>query len=81
MKNIIMKNVYAVGMHHWCPTQLEIGSIYFLRLEENPRDHNAVAVFALDSYIPGSIRVGRNFIFSKNKLTKRSLKCACHSVD
>lgn len=46
MKNIIIKNVYAVGMHHWGPRQLEIGSIYFLKLEEeNPRDHNAVAVF------------------------------------
>ena len=39
MKNIIIKNVYAVGMHHWGPRQLEIGSIYFLKLEEeNPRD-------------------------------------------
>ena len=31
-------------MHHWGPRELEIGSIYFLRLEVNPRDHSAVAV-------------------------------------
>ena len=31
-------------MHHLGPRQLEIGSTYFLRLEENPRDLNAVAV-------------------------------------
>ena len=36
-----------------------------------------LAYFPFDSYILGSSRVWR---FSKNKLTERSLKCACLSV-
>ena len=40
-----------------------------------------LAYFPFDSYIPGSSRVGRNFIFQKNMLTERSLQCACHSVN
>ena len=48
MKTIKIKNVYAVGMHHWDPRQLEIGSIYFLKLEENPRDQNTVQCLKID---------------------------------
>ena len=48
MKTIKIKNVYAVAMHHWDPRQLEIGSIYFLKLEENPRDQNTVQCLKID---------------------------------
>ena len=33
-----------------------------------------LAYFPFDSYIPGSSRVGRNFVFQKNKPTEMCLK-------
>jgi len=46
MKTVILKNVYAVGMHHWGSKELCIGATYFCAKEEsNPWDRNAVAVF------------------------------------
>ena len=46
MKNIVMRNLYAVGMHHWGGNQLEIGPVYYCHQEPNNiHDANAVAIF------------------------------------
>ena len=45
MKNIIIRGVYAVGMHNWGTRNLEIGQVFYLKFEpENPYDTNAVAI-------------------------------------
>ena len=45
MKNVIVKGVYGVGMHHWGGSELAVGPVYFFKHEpENPKDCNAVAV-------------------------------------
>ena len=46
MKNIVMRNLYAVKMHHWGGNQLEIGPVYYCHPEPNNiHDVNAVAIF------------------------------------
>ncbi|KAH3815118.1 hypothetical protein DPMN_111287 [Dreissena polymorpha] len=46
MKNVIIRNVYVVGMHHGGKRELEVGALYVCKSEpENPWDPNAVAVF------------------------------------
>lgn len=46
MKNVIIYNIYVVGMHHTGVKQLEVGPVYYCKQEqENPKDPNAVAVF------------------------------------
>ncbi|KAL4221567.1 hypothetical protein ACF0H5_019824 [Mactra antiquata] len=46
MKNVIIKQVYAVGMHHSGVRQLDVGPIYYCGKEEgNPKDPNAIAVY------------------------------------
>ena len=50
MKNVIIRNTYAVGMHHSGVKQLKVGPLYFCSKEpSNPRDPNAVAVYADES--------------------------------
>ena len=50
MKNVIIRNTYTVGMHHSGVKQLEVGPLYFCSKESsNPRDPNAVAVYADES--------------------------------
>jgi len=50
MKNVIIRNTYAVGMHHSGFKQLEVGPLYFCSKEpSNPKDPNAVAVYADES--------------------------------
>ena len=44
MKNVIIRNLYAVGMHHWSGKRLEIGPIYYCRPEANEFDSNAIAI-------------------------------------
>lgn len=46
MKKVIVRNLYAVGMHNWGGKELSIRPLYYCRLEEdNPKDQNAVAIF------------------------------------
>lgn len=43
-------NALAVGMHHWGPRQLQVGSVYKLLQENvNTEDHNAVAIHELSA--------------------------------
>ena len=44
MKNVIIRNLYAVGMHHWSGRQLEIGPVYYCRPEVNAFDANAIVI-------------------------------------
>lgn len=45
MKCLILQNMWAVGMHHWGPKELEIGMGYILEREpNNPYDPNAVVI-------------------------------------
>lgn len=46
MKNVIVRGLYCVGMHHWGGRELAVGPVYYLKHEpENPRDINAIAVY------------------------------------
>jgi hypothetical protein len=46
MKNVIIKGLYGVGMHHWGARELSVGSLYYLKHEhDNPKDPNAIAVY------------------------------------
>ena len=46
MKNVVIRNLYAVGMHHWAGNQLQIGPVYYCQPEpNNVYDANAVAIF------------------------------------
>ena len=46
MKNVVIRNLYAVGMHHWAGNQLQIGPVYYSQPEpNNVYDANAVAIF------------------------------------
>ena len=43
---IIVDGLYAVGMHHWGSSRLQVGAAYKLRREpENRWDSNAIAVY------------------------------------
>ena len=45
MKKVIISFVWAVGMKHWGPGELQVGSVYYGNHEiTNPKDSNAVAV-------------------------------------
>ena len=47
MKNVIVRNVYVVGMHHWGGRPLAVGPLHFCGQEpSNPKDPNAIAVFS-----------------------------------
>ena len=47
MKNVIIRQVFAVGMHHSGVKQLEVGPVYSCTREaDNPRDNNAIAVYS-----------------------------------
>lgn len=42
---LIIRNLYAVGMHHWGDRSLAVGERYSLEREhDNPRDVNAVCI-------------------------------------
>lgn len=46
MKTITLKNIRAVGMHHYGHRELVVGEIYQLNAEPtNPYDHNAIAIY------------------------------------
>lgn len=46
MKNVIIKGVYAVGMHHWGQRSLQIDDVLYVKNEpDNHFDKNAVAIF------------------------------------
>ena len=46
MKNVIIDCIYAVGMHHWGSSQLQIDAAYKAILEpDNVQDPKAVAVY------------------------------------
>ena len=45
MKSVIVSFVWAVGMNHWGPRELQVGTAYFGKHEENNQyDCNAIAV-------------------------------------
>lgn len=45
MKNVIIRGVYAVGMHHWGSRSLTIDEVLYLKHEpENIYDKHAVAI-------------------------------------
>lgn len=45
MKNVVIRGLYAVGMHHWGPRELQINDVFYLKHEpENNYDCNAVAI-------------------------------------
>jgi len=48
MKNVIISNMYAVGMHHHLgQREMEIGPVFYCAHEPtNPRDVNAVAIYS-----------------------------------
>ena len=47
MKNVIIRQVFAIGMHHSGVKQLEVGHVYFCAREaDNSRDNNAIAVYS-----------------------------------
>ena len=47
MKNVIIKGVYVVGMHHWGRRELEVDVVHYCKPEPTNRyDRNAVAVFS-----------------------------------
>lgn len=47
MKSVIIRNVFAVGMHHWGPREMPIGVVHYCKWEEdNPKDQCAIAIFA-----------------------------------
>ena len=47
MKNVIIRNIYAVGMHHWGPREIPIDVVHYCKWETmNPRDNCAVAIYA-----------------------------------
>jgi hypothetical protein len=47
MKNVIIRNIYAVGMHHWGSREMPIDVLHYCKWEQNnPKDECAVAVFA-----------------------------------
>ncbi|KAJ8321704.1 hypothetical protein KUTeg_000175 [Tegillarca granosa] len=47
MKSVIIRNIFAVGMHHWGPREMSIGVIHYCKWEEdNPKDQCAIAIFA-----------------------------------
>jgi hypothetical protein len=51
MKNVIIRNVYVVGMHHTGAKQLEVGPLHYCRHEPgNQKDCNAIAVYK-DSHL------------------------------
>ena len=46
MKNKIIKDIYAVWMHHWDSKNLPIDDVLYVQNEpENPFDETAVAIF------------------------------------
>ena len=46
MKNVIIRQLYTVGMHHSGTKQLEVGPVYYCSKEpNNPKDQNAIAVY------------------------------------
>ena len=51
MKNVIVRDLHAVGMHHWHGRQLEIGPVYYCRPEQNVHDPNAIAIYQDKHYI------------------------------
>ena len=47
MKQVIVHNLYCVGMHHWGRKELSVGPMYYCWLEENnPKDRNAIAIYS-----------------------------------
>ena len=45
MTNVVVHEVWAVGMHHWGSKELSVDSVYKLRAERyNPKDKNAIAI-------------------------------------
>ena len=45
MKKIVLRNMQAVGMHHYGCRSLDLMGSYMAKLEENRHDPFAVAVF------------------------------------
>ena len=46
MKNVIIRNLHAVGMHRDGPRELPVGPMHYCKLEaDNPYHRNAIAVF------------------------------------
>ena len=51
MKNVIIRNIYAVGMHHWGPREIPIDVVHYCKWETmNPRDNCAVAIYADEGF-------------------------------
>lgn len=46
MKNVIIRNLYAVGMHHWGGRELVVGPVYYCHPDPCRFDENAVALYA-----------------------------------
>ena len=47
MKKVIISFVWAVGMRHWGPRELEVGSVLYGKHEyQNPKDPNAIVLCA-----------------------------------
>jgi hypothetical protein len=45
MNYIILRNLFAIGMHHWGRKDLQIGPVYYSFPQSNPHDRNAIAIF------------------------------------
>ena len=45
MKQAIIRNSYAVGMHHYGSRELSVGPVYYCQPETNIHDANAVAIY------------------------------------
>lgn len=46
MKNVIVRNIYAVGMHHWGSHEIPLEVVHYCKWEEdNPKDNCAIAIF------------------------------------
>lgn len=46
MKNVVVRNMYGVGMHHYGRQELEIGPVYYCKPDKNnPYDASAVPIY------------------------------------
>lgn len=45
MKNVILRNLYAVGMHHYGVKEMAVGPVYYCKPEINNHDLQAVAIY------------------------------------
>ena len=74
MKNVIVKGVYDVGIHHWGERELAVGTVYKIKHEpENPKDSNAVAVFQDRDFQHKQCNLRRPDAFVVAKLFRRNL--------